>query len=169
MTPHPGQTSQLAPDSQATPAMTPPSVVRCASCGQANRLPGENATARCGRCKSTLPEQNQPLVITDGTLEKIITTNKRVVIDFWAAWCGPCRQIAPLVEALAAERVDVLFSKLDVDQNKGSSARFRVSGIPTLLFFVDGREAGRVVGAVGRSQLEKALQQYFPHPVGTTR
>ena len=84
-----------------------------------------------------------------------------VVVDFWAPWCGPCRQIAPVIESLASSRSDVVFAKLNVDENPVVSARYRVSGIPTLLFFRDGEEKGRIVGAVGKPQIEQAIAQYL--------
>lgn len=137
-------------------------MVRCTSCGQANRIPkAEAGTAVCGRCKASLPASSRPVVVADANLEAIARTNSSVVVDFWAPWCGPCRQIGPLIETLAAERTDVLFCKLNVDENQQSAARFKVSGIPTLIFLSGGTEAGRVVGAVGRTQIEKAIQQYL--------
>ena len=84
-----------------------------------------------------------------------------MVVDFWAPWCGPCRTIAPVIEDLARSRSDVLFAKLNVDDNPLTASRFNVSGIPTLVFFRGGLEAGRVVGAVGRPQIESAIGQYL--------
>jgi len=83
------------------------------------------------------------------------------VVDFWAAWCGPCRVIGPVIEELASERSDVRFGKLNVDENPGTAGKFRVQGIPLLVFFRDGVERGRVVGAVPKSQIEAAIGQYL--------
>ena len=101
-------------------------------------------------------------VATDATFEtEVLQNDKPVVVDFWAAWCGPCRMIAPLVEELAASRRDIRFAKLNVDDNSATAAAFRVQGIPLLIFFKEGKERGRVVGAVPRGQLEAAIRQYL--------
>jgi thioredoxin 2 len=138
-------------------------IIRCASCGQANRVPpvGSGKKAVCGKCKAPLEANTHPIVVTDATLPTLIAGPKPVIVDFWAAWCGPCRTIAPVIESLAAERGDVTFAKLNVDENQRSSAQFKVSSIPTLIFFRDGKEAGRVVGAVGKPQIEAAIRQYL--------
>jgi thioredoxin 1 len=83
------------------------------------------------------------------------------VVDFWAAWCGPCRIIAPILDELARERSDVTFAKLNVDENPRTATQFGVQGIPLLIFFSNGAEAGRVVGAVPKDKIEAAIQQYF--------
>ncbi len=83
------------------------------------------------------------------------------MVDFWAAWCGPCRMIAPIVEELAGEyegRVQV--AKLDVDANPRSAAKFGVRSIPTILFFKDGKLVDQVIGAVPKSALEAKLAQH---------
>jgi thioredoxin len=139
-------------------------IVRCPSCGQANRVPpvGSGKKAVCGKCQTPLEAGNgAPVVVTDATFATLVGGAKPVVVDFWAAWCGPCRIIAPVIESLAAERSDVTFAKLNVDENRRTSAQFNVSGIPTLVFFRNGKEAGRVVGAVGKPQIEAAIRQYF--------
>ena len=142
-------------------------IIRCASCGQANRVPsiGSGQKAVCGRCKQPLVKAAEagghPTVATDATFATIVGGGKPVVVDFWAPWCGPCRTIGPVIEDLARSRSDVLFAKLNVDDNPLTASRFNVSGIPTLVFFRGGQEAGRVVGAVGRPQIESAIGQYL--------
>ncbi len=91
----------------------------------------------------------------------MIADGRATVVDFWAAWCGPCRMIGPLIEELASERHDVRFAKLNVDENPRTSGAFHVQGIPLLVFFKDGVERGRVVGAVPRPQIEAAIRQYL--------
>jgi thioredoxin 2 len=140
-------------------------VVRCPSCGQANRVPpvGSGQKAVCGKCKAPLEAHGKgghPIVITDATFANTIR-NGSYVVDFWAAWCGPCRMIGPIIDELAAERSDVTFAKLNVDENPRTASQFGVQGIPLLIFFKNGAEAGRVVGAVPRGQIEAAIQRYL--------
>ncbi len=140
-------------------------VIRCPSCGQANRVPAleSGKTAVCGKCKATLTENmvGRPVTLTDATFGNIIGDGKATIVDFWASWCGPCRMIAPILDDLAAERSDIRVGKLNVDENSRTSAAFGVQGIPLLVFFKDGVERGRVVGAVPRGQIEAAIRQYF--------
>jgi thioredoxin 2 len=141
-------------------------VIRCPACGQANRVPpvGSGQKAVCGKCKAPLERDSRagssPIVLTDATFDAAIRDGG-VVVDFWAAWCGPCRIIGPVIDALAAERTDVRFGKLNVDENPRTASRFGVQGIPLLIFFRNGAEAGRVVGAVPRAQIETAIQRYL--------
>lgn len=136
-------------------------IIRCPACGKANRVPelGGGKRAVCGSCKTPL-EANGVVTVNDANFGDTIRSGKYLV-DFWAAWCGPCRAIAPILEELAASRADVRFAKLNVDENPRTAARFGVQGIPLLVFFKDGSEAGRVVGAVPRAQIEAAIARYL--------
>ncbi|MGZ7042356.1 MAG: thioredoxin [Thermoanaerobaculia bacterium] len=140
-------------------------VVRCPSCGQANRVPelGSGKRAVCGKCKASLSGDEgggHPVELTDANFGETIRQGATVV-DFWAGWCGPCRMIAPVIEQLAQERKDIRFGKLNVDENPRTASSFNVQGIPLLVFFRDGVERGRVVGAVPRGQIETAIRQYL--------
>ena len=142
-------------------------IVKCPKCGQSNRVP-ENAAGKkvvCGKCMTPLVAapagDGKPLVVTDSSFASVTSGGKPVVVDFWAPWCGPCRVIGPVIEDLAKSRHDVVFAKLNVDENRSTQAKFQVSGIPTLIFFRDGQEKGRIVGAVGRPQIEQAIRQYL--------
>ncbi len=91
--------------------------------------------------------------------EKILNGGKPAMVDFWAVWCGPCRTIAPHVEALAQEYAGkAIVAKLDVDQNRQTAIRFGIQSIPTLLFFKDGKVVDRVVGAVDKKVLQSKLE-----------
>lgn len=98
--------------------------------------------------------------VTDATFTDAIRSGPTIV-DFWAAWCGPCRMIAPLLEQIASERSDIRIAKLNVDENPRTAAAFGVQGIPLLVFFKDGVERGRVVGAVPRGHIDNAIRQYL--------
>lgn len=137
---------------------------RCPSCGQANKIPADASgkTVVCGKCKTPLPAASgaHPVVLNDANFRTEMAKGS-LVVDFWAAWCGPCRMIAPVIEELAAERTDVRFAKLNVDENPRTASQFGVQGIPLLIFFKDGAERGRVVGAVPRNRIEAAIEQYL--------
>jgi thioredoxin len=137
-------------------------IVRCPSCGQANRVPelGSGKAAVCGKCKTPLTGGGHPVTVTDADFREQIAKGPSVV-DFWAAWCGPCRMIAPVIEQLASEHRAVKFAKLNVDENPRTASSFGVQGIPLLVFFKDGVERGRVVGAVPRANIEAAIRQYL--------
>ena len=136
-------------------------VVRCPACGQANRVPplGSGKKAVCGKCKASL-DGNGVVVLTDASFRDAIASGA-FVVDFWAAWCGPCRMVSPIIDALASERSDVRFGKLNVDENRRTAAAFGVQSIPLLVFFRDGNEAGRLVGAVPKGQIEAAIQRFL--------
>ena len=137
-------------------------VVRCPACGQANRLPPPESgrKAVCGKCRTDLSAGGRPVTLTDANFQSSVAQGP-FVVDFWAAWCGPCRVVGPVIDALAAERADVRFGKLNVDENPRTSAAFGVQGIPLLVFFRDGRETGRLVGAVPKAQIEAAISRYL--------
>lgn len=103
------------------------------------------------------------LEVTDASFStEVEQASGLVMVDFWAAWCGPCRMIAPIVEQLATDyegRVKV--AKLDVDANPGTTARFNVRSLPSVLFFRDGKHVDTVVGAVPRPMLERRLEAHL--------
>ena len=151
----------MASVSQSLLRMT--DILRCPSCGQANRVPqmASGQKAVCGRCKTPLPAgDGRPVTLTDENFDDQIAV-PAAVVDFWAAWCGPCRMVAPIVEELASEYRHIRFGKLNVDENPHAASSFGVQGIPLLVFFRNGVESGRVVGAVPRTQIESAIAQYL--------
>jgi len=101
--------------------------------------------------------------ITDANFEaEVVKSTTPVLVDFWAAWCAPCRAIAPTVEAIADEyKGRVKVGKLDVDANGSTAARFNVRGIPTLLVIKDGQVKEQIVGAVDKGVITKALDKHL--------
>src|SRR6202041_987248 len=93
----------------------------------------------------------------------VLSSNKPVLVDFWATWCGPCKMVAPVLEKIAAERAEKLtVAKLDVDNNPQTARDFQVVSIPTMILFKDGQPVKRIVGAKGKAALLRELSDAVP-------
>jgi thioredoxin 1 len=111
-----------------------------------------------------MSETKSTLHVTDATFTSTIEEAEGLaIVDFWAAWCGPCRIVGPIVDQLAADYADkgVTVAKVDVDQNPRVTSRFGVRSIPSILFFKGGSLVDTVVGAVPRAQLEKKILEHL--------
>lgn len=96
--------------------------------------------------------------ITDANFDQIINSDKPVLVDFWAEWCGPCKMVGPVVEELAGDyEGKAVVGKLDVDSNPNTSMRFGIRSIPTLLVFKNGQVVDKQVGAVGKPVLAQKI------------
>ncbi|MDI6883740.1 MAG: thioredoxin [Hadesarchaea archaeon] len=101
-----------------------------------------------------------PIQVTDKTFDQIIKAHPIVVVDFWGQWCPPCHMIAPIIEELAKGYAgEVVFGKLNVDEEKAIAVKYGITAIPTLLFFKNGKLVDQVLGAVSRQHLEQKIKK----------
>ncbi len=142
-------------------------VVACPQCGAKNRIDptlAAHTTPKCGRCGTPLPAASaHPVEVTDATFaaEVLSVGSMPVLVDCWAAWCGPCRMIAPTIDQLAAESAGrYKVAKLDVDANQRTAAAYRIDGIPALLLFKGGKLVDQLVGLQPKPAIAAALAKW---------
>lgn len=105
---------------------------------------------------------DKPVIVTDDNIESMTSAYPLFILDCWAEWCGPCRMIGPIIEQLAAEmKGKAVFGKLNVDQNMQTANKYRISAIPTLMIFKDGKLIDKLVGAYPKPALTAKLQKYL--------
>lgn len=138
-------------------------ILRCPACDQQNRIPVARLSERprCGKCHQS-QLLSHPVAVDEATLAELIRESKLPVLaDFWAPWCGPCRTVAPVLDELAKRRGgEVLFVKVNVDENQRASAQHKVSGIPALVLFDKGAERDRLVGAHPQRNIEALINRH---------
>ncbi len=140
--------------------------VTCAACGTTNRLryAALERKVRCAKCHADLPLPSEPIDVPGTAVFDAVVANSSVpvVVDFWAAWCGPCKMVAPEIKKVAGHLAGkALVLKVDTDANPELSARFTIQSIPTIAVFAKGREVNRVSGV----RAAAAIEALVPHLV----
>ncbi|MEI9942561.1 MAG: thioredoxin TrxC [Pseudomonadota bacterium] len=137
--------------------------VACASCSARNRVPAKRLLdrAKCAQCKAALLPLSRPVALSSAQdFDELVRDSPLpVLVDFWAAWCGPCRMVAPEMEKLARERAErVLVAKVDTEALPTVAQRFNIRSIPTMILFRGGAEARRLSGAMPAAEISRQLE-----------
>lgn len=103
----------------------------------------------------------KPLTVTDADFDQVISSDKPVLVDFWAEWCGPCRMVSPILEEIAAEHDSITLAKINIDENPQAPGRYDVMSIPTMIVFQEGIEKKRIVGARPKAAMLQELSEYI--------
>lgn len=133
----------------------------CSHCLAINRIPEDKShtQAKCGKCQKAA-FSSIPIELRDSSFYRFIEKNDLpVIVDFWASWCGPCQVMAPVFTEIAKQSEDLLFAKVNTEQAQKVSADANIRSIPTLIFFLHGKEIDRVSGGLNESQLKSWIMQ----------
>ncbi len=149
--------------------MNEKTLVRCPTCKSRNRVPLSklDATVRCGRCHEDFDlssiSQGKTIAVDESSFNVIVDQSIiPTLVDFWAPWCGPCRTVAPVLDALAQDwRGRVKIVKVNTDENRSLSARFGIQGIPTLVLLDGGQTIDTIVGALPKQELKSRVEGHL--------
>ena len=146
-------------------------LVRCPACGTLNRIPARHAglSARCGECKAGLPAAGpqpgpvSPADVTDASFDGEVRRSSRpVLVEFWGRSCGHCIRMGPVMDELAKELSGRLkVAKLEVNDNPGTASLYGINATPAFVLVKDGREAGRLVGAMPKAELVRWVRGFI--------
>ena len=140
-------------------------IITCNNCGTRNRIPAEkqHLGPKCGNCKTALSlrEAAVPVELDDSSFNSFINqATKPVMVDFFSPTCGPCRMLAPIIDTLAKKFYGrIIIAKLDTSRQPLTASRYRIRGVPTLLFFKKGDLVDQVTGALPEQELIRLLER----------
>ena len=140
-------------------------ILKCAQCGTKNRVPTSRLEDNpvCGKCRAHLnldSSLTKPIDVTDQSFQgEVISHPGPVLMDCWAPWCGPCRMVAPVLDQLASEYTGrIKIAKLNVDENPVTASQYGIQSIPTMLFFKNGKQVNKLIGAQPRPEIERHIK-----------
>lgn len=142
-------------------------IIRCTNCGAKNRVPESRIAEgpKCGKCGTLLPLEifDAPVNVTDANFDReVMQSSLPVLVDCWAPWCGPCRAVGPIMDALAKTYKGRLkIAKVNVDENPGTGSKYRIQSIPTMLFVKNGQLVDQVTGALPKEALEARIKSFI--------
>lgn len=141
-------------------------IITCNKCGTRNRIPADkqHLGPKCGNCKTALSLSGAavPVELDDSTFTGFINNaSKPVMVDFFSPSCGPCRMLSPIIDAMATKFLGrVIVAKLDTSRHQMTASRYRIMGVPTLLFFKHGKVADKITGALPEQELIRLLDRF---------
>jgi len=148
-------------DSRLRECMVETMEVECSSCAARNRVPAKRLrdAAKCARCKVPLLPLRRPVAVASAAdFEELVRDAPGpVLVDFWAAWCGPCRMVAPEMEKIARDNESVVVAKVDTEALPTVAQRFGIRSIPTMILFRAGTESQRLSGAMPAAEITRQL------------